>query len=231
MRPSGLALVVAALALGGCGLSEEPFPLRKGMHWLYLVEVQTMDGTFDQRYPVRTGAEREFGEETVYPHVSLLGSRTFYTRRDDGIWRVARQDAPTEPIVPLLEPALVLPAGVADARAWRGRTITRVLEHTGPPQETLFQIREVVPMRYQVAPEREAVTVPAGTFERCVKVVGHGTLNADVGNYIGRTTIEVKTTDWYAPGIGLVRAERTETTTAQAIDYGRMTMELAAVSR
>jgi hypothetical protein len=51
-------------------------------------------------------------------------------------------------------------------------------------------------------------------------------VRADVGNYIGRTTIEVRTTDWFAPAVGLVLSERVERTGASALDFGRVTLTL-----
>ena len=226
-----LAALLVAAAHTGCGGTGEHFPLDPGINWLYEIDVRTMDGEFAKRYPVRTGSPTRFRDEAVYPQVTLAGERTYYARRDDGIWRVARQARASNAPVPYLQPSLVLPATLDGDVEWQGRTVTRVLEHTGPPQETLFQIREVVPMRYRLTVEDSPVEVPAGTFSDCVKVVGEGTVNADVGNYIGRTTIRVETTDWYAPGVGLVRAERTETTTSEAIDFGRMVMELATLTR
>lgn len=231
VRVGRWAAPLLAAALSGCGGPEAHFPLEPGISWLYEVDVRTMDGEFTKRYPVRSGRPTRLGAEAVYPRVALSGERTYYARRDDGIWRVARQVRQSEAPAPYLRPALVLPATLDADVEWQGQTVTRVLEHTGPPQETLFQIREVVPMRYRLAAEAEPVAVPAGTFSDCVKVIGEGSLNADVGNYIGRTTIRVETTDWYAPGVGLVRAERTETTTSEAIDFGRMVMELASLTR
>ncbi len=50
--------------------------------------------------------------------------------------------------------------------------------------------------------------------------------NADVGNTIGRTNIEVMRKKWFAPHIGLVRLERTEHSTSDALNYGALRMEL-----
>ena len=105
---------------------------------------------------------------------------------------------------------------------------TAVLENTGPPWETLFRIRVPVTMHYRVAELGQSVETPAGRFSDCALVVGQGSANADVGNYIGRTSIEVSSRAWYARGVGLVRLERDETTTADAISAGHITMELLA---
>jgi hypothetical protein len=48
----------------------------------------------------------------------------------------------------------------------------------------------------------------------------------DAGNYIGRTIVRVNETSWYAPGVGLVKSIREETTESQALDKGQLIIEL-----
>ena len=74
-----------------------------------------------------------------------------------------------------------------------------------------------------------SVVVPAGRFDECLLVSGHGTTTADVGNYLGRTEIKVSTEDWFAPGVGLVKSIRTELTSSDALNFGRLSMELRAL--
>lgn len=109
---------------------------------------------------------------------------------------------------------------------WRGTTRTRLLEKTGPPQETLFRIVQALPMHYRIAATDVVIEVPAGVYRHCLLVEGKGARHVNVGNYIGETDIHVETRDWYAPGVGLVRSERRESTTSPALDRGELVQVL-----
>ena len=115
------------------------------------------------------------------------------------------------------------------SQQWPGVSRTAVLENTGPPWETLFRVDVSVDMQYRVEATAERVITPAGAFDDCVLIAGHGAASADVGNYIGRTEITVTSREWFAPDVGLVRMEREETTTASAISGGSLVMELEAI--
>ena len=60
---------------------------------------------------------------------------------------------------------------------------------------------------------------------------GESQTDADLGNGVGQTRINVSTREWYAPGVGLVRMERNEQTSAQALRAGSLVMELDAWSQ
>lgn len=227
LRALGALLALLGVLLVGCGQGGDVFPTEAGHTWLYRGHAVTMDGKFERIYPVRSTAPTQFREETVFPHVTINGRRYFYAVREDGIWRVARQWGPDKEVVPYLKPGLVVPSPEG-ASEWQGRTVTQVLEITGPPQETLFKVREVVPMRYAIAGRDVSVQTPAGNFSNCVRVDGKGHINTDVGNYIGQVSIDIETSDWYAPGVGLVKMERTERTSSEAIKYGYMVLTLAS---
>jgi hypothetical protein len=72
----------------------------------------------------------------------------------------------------------------------------------------------------------DMVKVPAGAFENCMRVVMSGNAFVDAGNYVGKTIVRVTETNWYAPGVGLVKSVREESTKHRALDKGGIILEL-----
>ena len=203
------------------------FPLDAERYWQYTVRRTTMDGTVTQKYLIATEASsRDWNGTSVRAKRTVDGSEYYYRVDDTGVMRVA-QKLRSDADVSAADPAvMVLPANPSVGASWRQPTFTSVLENTGPPWETLFRITKPVTLDYVIESTSDTVDVPAGRFSGCVRAVGNGRFNADVGNYIGRTDINVRVTDWYAPDVGLVRSERIETTSADALNYGALVMEL-----
>ncbi len=218
-----------AVLVTGCSRDDivaRYFPLTPGIEWQYRVTRTTMDGSRDLRYVISTGRAAQVGNQQAAVRETPEGLRYFYDSTATGIVRVAsRQREGTEfVIVPQHE--LVLPRPLTVTSMWTAATHTAVLENTGPPWETLFRIDVPVTLHYRVDSLSATVATVAGTFKDCLVISSLGKVNADVGNYIGRTEIEVTTTEWFAPDVGLVRLERSERTTANAINAGQLTMEL-----
>ncbi len=80
-------------------------------------------------------------------------------------------------------------------------------------------------MHYQIMATDEKIRVKAGTFSRCVRVTGKGDTRAS-GPEIGTVKINVVQTDWYAPGTGLIKSERRETTNLDWAKSSVYSMEL-----
>ena len=53
-----------------------------------------------------------------------------------------------------------------------------------------------------------------------------GSAYKEAGNYVGLTLVNVVQTNWYSPGVGLVKMERLETTQSDALDKGTLSIEL-----
>lgn len=85
-------------------------------------------------------------------------------------------------------------------------------------------------LNYEVESADDVVVVAAGRFENCLRVRGSGRTAFDGGRYIGTAEVRVEQLDGYAPGLGLVRAERRETTTSSVLDRGGFVMELEGLS-
>jgi hypothetical protein len=73
--------------------------------------------------------------------------------------------------------------------------------------------------------------VPAGRFEKCLRLEGTGLLHVLADARVGASEVPVTHTEWYAPGVGLVKLVRSETLDTQAIVGGTITMELTAFER
>lgn len=200
------------------------FPLEPGIYWRYNIESTTMDGTETKKFIVQATQQRSWEGKTVPVRTTLAGTRLFYERTEQGILRVATQriDQQSPAAVPENQ-RTVLKYPLEPGTSWTEMTETSALYRTGPPQRSEYWIHAPVPLTYVIEATDDTVRVPAGRYENCLRVHATGkTPNYDAGNYIGRTDIIVDQTDWYAPGVGLVKSVRRETTTGKVLNHGGM---------
>ena len=93
-----------------------------------------------------------------------------------------------------------LPTDLAQVRQWQGWTNAYRL-----PDGSGFQVQQF----HEVRPELERVDVPAGHFARCIRVetmAAHFATGPD-GSPVGPRFVFYYS-DWYAPGVGLVKTEQ-----------------------
>ncbi len=74
----------------------------------------------------------------------------------------------------------------------------------------------------------EVVTVPAGTFKDCARVVGNGILPLYLDAVQGFKDIPIVNREWYCKGVGLVKVERVEELSSALFSGGKITMELSS---
>src|SRR6185369_1061022 len=89
-------------------------------------------------------------------------------------------------------------------QTWEGRTNAyQLADGSG------FEVRQL----HQVYVQKEPVDVPAGHFERCVRVetTAIHSATAPDGSAVG-TRIVYYYSDWYAAGVGLIRTEQRSAT-------------------
>lgn len=227
LRRHCLLLLLAVVLQAGCGKDatlERYFPLAPGMHWQYRVERITMDGARQLRHVVSSRVPTSYAGNRAAVRETPDGTRHYYRRTAAGIERIGERGVDGRERDVAGE--LILPTRLAPHAAWTSATTTSVLENSGPPWESLFRLNVPLSLDYSITTLSGGVSTPAGHFDDCVVVRGRGRTQVDAGNYVGHAEIEIETTAWYAPGIGLVRLERDERTTASAIDHGRLVMEL-----
>ena len=93
----------------------------------------------------------------------------------------------------------------------------------------LYKIEADVPLQYTLESVEDTVRVPAGEYHGCLRIRASGSTLAEVRKQVGLAEIKVEQVDWYAPGVGLVRSERRETTSSSALPSGTLEVELERV--
>lgn len=219
-------LLFVCVILSACERSDlRYFPVHSDRSWQYRISISTMDGAHEEKYFLQNLPGYKTEDDTIFAKQTADGTRILYTTTEQGIYRLAtitsngQQINETSP-----RPILVYPLKIGTT--WKDQTTTFLLQKSGPPQDTLFRIQEPVQLEYKITSVSDLVNVPAGTFKNCVKIEAAGRAHADVGNYVGKITITVKQTAWYAPDIGLIKSTRKEQTNSFALNYGEYLMEL-----
>ncbi len=203
------------------------FPLNKGFKWQYDVVLTTRDGVLKQKYILNNLGKAELNGVPVYLRHSLDGTILYYSVSNEGLYYLGNLDSHS--IQPQFneDKYLVIPESLSIDTEWEQTTITKLLEKTGPSQNTVFKIIAEIPLEAKIESLKEAVNVTAGHFENCMKITMSGFAFKNLGNNIGLTMVSVEQTNWYAPGVGLVKMERLETTQRKALDKGSLSIELA----
>lgn len=226
-----LLLGLAMAATTACGRHDDGYlPLRGGMRWQYDIDIVTMAGPRQQKLIVENLPAVEIEGAPATPRRTVDGSVYYYREDAAGIARIARALDGEETRL-LSAPETVLRYPAAANTAWSGKTRTVVLEKITPPEGSLTRIEEDLEMRYVIEDTEDTVSVPAGRFEGCLRVKGTAAVGRNIGLYIGSTDLRIESTEWYAPGVGLVKAVRRETTSDPTFPQGEYTLQLTALRR
>ena len=204
------------------------FRLDKGPLWNYKIVIETPSGKQSRSYSVRNiGRKTVDGKSYAVRHTSY-GTDYYFLEESSGVFRVGkrtsveikpRMDTPIRP---------VLKYPLEKDTKWQVNTHPYVLTRLLPLNESLKK-SFTLPMLYTIASTNETVTVPAGNFEHCVKVVGSADLELYVNALRGYVIVPFTTEEWYAPGVGLVKLTRKEELQADTMEGGNYTMELVSL--
>jgi hypothetical protein len=230
---AGAAVAIACLCLlTGCSRAPDYYyPLAGGKYWRYVMTYHTMDGNFKGIYAVENLGRKKEDVHNIYVRRLLDGSSNFLQVNDQGI-RLAGRAGTGDGQTTRADPNhYIFHFPLAVGKEWQDTTVSRALIKTGPPQKTEFHINAQVPVTVKIESLTDAVSVPAGTFADCMRITLKGDTFADAGNYVGLTIVKINETDWYAPGVGLIKSIRQESTTSKALDRGEIVLELESYRR
>ena len=227
VRPS--ILVWSVLAVAGC--SKPPagdlFPLEAGHHWTYDVMTETENHVVSHEAQVMRSLGRDDLDGRSAWHRRSDSGVDYWLRSDQtGIYRVAsKSDLDPEPR-PDKPTRYVLKLPLAVGSSWQATTTAYLLlrRQEFPPE--IRYTHPAVPMNYQIEATEQTVTTRAGRFEHCLTVRGTAQLRLYADAVVGWKDMPLTTREWYCPGVGLARLERSEPAESTFISGGTLTMEL-----
>jgi len=205
-------IALSLFAGGGCGaLPFTPdisatgpvFPLSPGSRWVYRVrnpagEIATlMAQVKGQRYLPSQNTVAAVVEETGgvpgEPTFDSSSDAVAYYRKEGFVFRAPwlHDDGSNVP------EEMVLPEDPSREQVWNGSYHL----FASPGAGAMYRFQSAS----RIASTSDTVSVPAGRFKRCLRI--ETTLAATVGAGTKPITITHYYTEWYAPGIGLVKAE------------------------
>ncbi len=225
---TGLCLL---FCLSGC-MDKAPsyFPLETGFSWQYKAVMATMDTTVKYKHILENMPKKSIAGEAAYIQQTLSGDEYVYGEDESGVFQLGyiRGGDAERMFVPKKRYVFHYP--LTPGSSWQGRVTTMALRNSGPRGVV---ITEDVPVQVKLTAINDKVRVAAGTFRHCLRIERTGETIIPEGKYqyIQKTKLTVKDTEWYAPGVGLVKSVRTETTQSRLLDHGEYRMELYSFSR
>jgi hypothetical protein len=182
-------LILFLLSLSTALMADDYLPLKKGLKRTYSINGSTIK-------TVENFEERKLGKKKVVPQkIEVNGATSFIFIQDSKKGQVLYAEQGAEAAEPtLLEDLVYLNKELKTGNTWEGTFKT-----------TLMMEEVNVPMTYEVQKGKETVTVPAGTFDKCIKVVGKGEVEREKGLF-GTVKLTVVKTEWYADKVGLIKS-------------------------
>lgn len=204
------------------------FPLSKGHSWQYRTVVLRGGERTNGSYEVHNLGEVERDFEHYLARMNSHGTEYFFQKDNSGVYRLGVQTVVSNKIKLDARKRYVLKSPHREDDYWFSDSHAFVIERTQPVHERFWN-SHAFEMEYQITELSETVQVPAGTFEHSIRVQGTGIVKllADVtqGRY-GSAEGEITTTEWYAPGVGLIKLVRQETFENSLFSDGSYVVEL-----
>lgn len=198
-------------------------PLDEGRTWAYQFSIGNFLGIKgNEKMVMANFAKRELESRKVTPQKIDIGERTgflFLAQDEQGIYEYAEQE-PGE-FKPKIKdsPAYLIKAPIKAGAGWDEQYTTESLQ-----QDLSLPVKAVIESLDEV------VTVPAGTFEQCLKVAKTGRTQRDKGIW-GKEEVSVEQYTWYAPGVGLVQSVIKEKGSTIMVGAAQEMMQLASFKK
>ena len=204
MRTTRSLCVLVLLSVCGCTAPETGyFPTAPGHEWTYDISrtsTQNRDPIV-QKSIVRSLPVRTVGGIKYFPKMHASGRIHYFTRTTEGILRRApgREDADT-----------VIPHPLRIGSEWSGASRLYLFDLPKNLEGAWDRLSGNLELDYTITGIDESVNVPAGYFPGCLRIDAIGFLDLPTRLMLGIRIIKVEQTQWYAPGVGLVKMTRRE---------------------
>lgn len=225
----------AFITLSGCNddiPTTEYYPLQEGVAWDYQVITQLTGQQESVRsYSVenRGAADltNEYADEPVHIRHTSDGTDYYILQDDTGTYRVAQRTLIEYKPRFETDDIRILPnlADIEVGRSWSMETKPYALHRTSS-SSLPDPAEQKVNMTFEIKSLTDTVSVPTGTFENCLRVEGSAILSLYVDPRVGYQDIEITQTEWYAPGVGLIKFVRDEPLDMPLFKGGLISFEL-----
>jgi hypothetical protein len=203
------------------------FPLAKGHRWTYDLSTEWENNVVEHEPRViETLGDDTLDSGRAWRRRSDSGIEYWLRSDASGIYRVASKSELDEAPLPDKEPRFVLKAPVAVGTTWRASTTAYLLRRRQEFPPEIRHSHPAVPMNYTIEALGERLATRAGSFENCVRVKGVAALRLFADPVVGWKDMALTTTEWYCPGVGLVKLLREEPAESTFLTGGKLTMEL-----
>lgn len=234
IRPAHLVpMLLVIWLLGGCAAMTASggsyFPLDPGLRWQYRLTVERPDGSWQSTLEVLNVGLITAAGVRYHARRSDSGVEHLYLETSEGILHAGTVGAFDRR--PRLEavPQTVLRYPLIVDQQWQRQSGLRVLTPwqvagngaVGRPPRTFA-------VSHRIAAMDDAVNVPAGRFRGVIRVESEALVDWPRGP--GNGPLRVRTREWYAAGVGLVRLERSEYMAGARPMAGTVRMELVTLN-
>ncbi len=224
--------VLCGLLLVGCSNAPNEtssyFPLQPGLKWDYLVTTRVGDTIEHTEFSIRTGEQTSIDNTPHGVRITSDGTSYYIAEDSSGIYRDAKRTlVESKPDIDRT-PHWILKYPIQTGTNWSNPTYPFVLRRIYPYEERLTRGMNLK-MTYQIAAVDETLVVPAGRFDNCVRVEGEATLTLYADARSGYEEVLINTTEWYAPGAGLVKLLRDEPLSNDVFAGGSVVYELKSL--
>ena len=192
------------LLLSSCSSPDTSyFPMAPGHEWTYDISriVPEFNEPIIQKSIVRNLPARTVGGVTYHPKAYADGSIRHFTRSTDGISR-------SNPGHEGADPVIGHPLNVGNE--WSARSRLYLFDLPKRLEGAWDRISSNLELDYTITSLEDSVDVPAGYFPRCLRIDAIGFLDLPSRLMLGIRIIKVEQSQWYAPGVGLVKMTRKE---------------------
>ena len=220
------AFLACVLLLGsGCSRSDRSYyPTDTGRWWYYETRAEVRSETSRQRLFV-SNLKRE-GERLIQRRQA--GQQHVYSITPEGLQHEGfSEGGASDTSAVQATQHLVLPAKPEPKQQWVFKSRLRVIDsRTFAPEDRLARLPLNLDMQATVAAVDDTVKVPAGRYTQCVRVDSKGKMNVPVDHAQSFVEVIAEQSEWYAPGVGLVRLERKERSDSTFLQNGSYVQEL-----
>lgn len=220
-----LAFVAVIAALPACRRESKSYhPLVPGTHWEYRVSERAQhrnrpeERADNQVFTETVLPSRQIEGRTVVPLVADMVGHTatsFVVEQRNGIYAVARQEVDRQEISMHGVPQCLLPYPPI-------KEVTCDLESKEKYEDIEFTVTGVA----HIEADDEVVTVPAGTYRNCLRIRSQASGSAHLPERLGEVWLKIAETQWWAPGVGMIKSQLKEEMEPKSFGWGTRTMEL-----